>query len=167
MVTFWSWMVQRNWKMNIARRLCCRVLGLTLHIVRSHNTLRPVHLQAWLVVYSLRVCKVEPSRVPESWEKGKINGFRCHSLCFSFWFALGFTTGRSMVTVVGVHPTWRCTSPRGVVPVGLGDGVGDCHDADALQGDGLFISPLYFFGGENCALFWEVWFICGVCCWIC
>ena len=31
---------------------------LTLHIVGSHNTPRPVHLQAWLVVYSLRVCKV-------------------------------------------------------------------------------------------------------------
>ena len=26
------------------------------------------------------------------------------------------------------HSGQRCTSPLGVVPVGLGDGVGDCHD---------------------------------------
>ena len=30
--------------------------------------------------------------------------------------------------MVSVHPARRCTSPLGVVPVGLGDGVGDCHD---------------------------------------
>ena len=43
--------------------------------------------------------------------------------------------------------------PRGVVPVGLGDGVGDCHDAADLQRDFLFISPLNFSGGENYAPF--------------
>ena len=49
----------------------CRVLGLTLLIVGSHNTLRPVRLQAWWVVFSQRVCKVEQSRVPKGWEKGE------------------------------------------------------------------------------------------------
>ena len=30
--------------------------------------------------------------------------------------------------MVSVYPARRCTSPLGVVFVGLGDGVGDCHD---------------------------------------
>ena len=65
---------QRNRSMHIARCLGCRALGLTLQIVGSHNTLRPVHQQAWWVVFSQRVCEVQPSRVPVGWEKGKING---------------------------------------------------------------------------------------------
>ena len=52
----------------------------------------------------------------------------CQSLCLSFWLALGFTSGRGFVTVVDVHSTGRRTSPPGVVLVGLGDSVGDCHD---------------------------------------
>ena len=88
---------------------------------------------------------------------GKINGSlfgdwssSCQSLCFSFWLALGSAIGGGIVTVVGVHPTH--TSPHGVVPVGLGDGVGDCHDAAILQRAGLFIFPLVFSGGENYGL---------------
>ena len=50
---------------HIARCLGCRVLGLTLRTAGLHNTLRPVHWQAWCVVFSQRVCKVYPSRVPE------------------------------------------------------------------------------------------------------
>ena len=38
-----SWMVWPNRSMNIARRLGCRVLGLTLPTARWLNTLRPVH----------------------------------------------------------------------------------------------------------------------------
>ena len=155
MVTSWSWMVQRNRSMHIARCLGCRVLGLTLHIVGSHNTLRPVHLQAWWVAFSLRVCKVWPSPVPE---QGKINGsflwFRssfCHSLFFSIWLALGFVKGGGLVTVVGVHPTWRCTSPGGVLPVGLGEGVGLCHDVANLPRVCLFISPLVFWWRKLCS----------------
>ena len=74
MVTFWSWMVQRNRSMYIARCLGCRVLGLTLLTVGLHNMLRPVHLQAYLVVFSQRVRKVWSSQVPVGWGKGKING---------------------------------------------------------------------------------------------
>ena len=75
----------------------------------------------------------------------------CQSLCFSFWLSLGFTMGGGFVTVVDVHPTWRCT--RGVVPVGLEDDVGDCHDAANLQRKGLSVSPLYISGTENCVPF--------------
>ena len=42
------------------------------------------------------------------------------------------------------RPT-RCTSPFGVVPVGSGDGVGDCHDAADLSNECLFIFPLCIF----------------------
>ena len=45
----------------------------------------------------------------------------------SFWDAV-CRHGPCIVTVVDVHPTWRCTSLLGGVPVGSGDGVGNCHD---------------------------------------
>ena len=70
-----------------------------------------------------------------------------------FWSTLGFTIGRGIVTVVDVHPTWRCTSLRGVVPVGLGEVVGDCHDAPGLQRKGLFISLFKFFQGRKTMFF--------------
>ena len=47
--------------------------------------------------------------------------------------------------MVSVHPGGRCTFPLGVVSVGLGDGVGHCHDAINLLGECLFISFLSFF----------------------
>ena len=50
------------------------------------------------------------------------------------------------MTVVSVHPARRCTSPLGVVPAGLGDGVdhgvGHCHDVAELPRVCLFISPV-------------------------
>ena len=58
MVTSWSWIVWPNRSMNIARRLGCRVFGLTLLSVGLRSTLRPVHSQARWAVSSLRVCKV-------------------------------------------------------------------------------------------------------------
>ena len=50
-------------------------------------------------------------------------------LLVSTWI---FALGGGIVTVVSVHPARRCTSPLGVVLVGLGDGVGDCHDVANL-----------------------------------
>ena len=47
--------------------------------------------------------------------------------------------------MVSVHPARWCTSPLGVVPAGLGDGVGHCHDVANLPRVCLFISPVYFF----------------------
>ena len=47
--------------------------------------------------------------------------------------------------MVSVYPARRCTSPLGVVPVGLGDGVGDCHDVANLPRVCLFISLLFLF----------------------
>ena len=50
-----------------------------------------------------------------------------------------------IVTVVSVDPARWCTSPRGVVPAWLGDGVGDCHDVANLPRVCLFISFFIFF----------------------
>ena len=55
--------------------------------------------------------------------------------------------------MVSVHPARRCTSPLRVVPVGLGDGVGHCHDVANLLGKCLSISLQSFFGGELYSFF--------------
>ena len=47
--------------------------------------------------------------------------------------------------MVSVHPARWCTSPLGVVPAGLGDGVGHCHDVAKLPRVCLFISLLVSF----------------------
>ena len=52
-----------------------------------------------------------------------------------------------IVTAVSVHPARWCTSPLGVVPAGLGEGVGDCHDAANLPRVRLSISLAYLFEG--------------------
>ena len=59
--------------------------------------------------------------------------------------SLGFSSGKRIVTVVSVYPARRCTFLLEVVPVGLGDGVGDCHDVANLLRVCLFISLLYLF----------------------
>ena len=59
-----------------------------------------------------------------------------------------FTMGGGIVTGVIVHPARRCTSPLGVVPVGSGDGVGDCHDVANFQGKCLLF-PFISFGGKS------------------
>ena len=43
----------------------------------------------------------------------------------------------------------------GVVPVGSGDGVGDCHDAANFPKNGPFISLEFFSGGRNYAFFYK------------
>ena len=55
--------------------------------------------------------------------------------------------------MVSVHPSWRCTSPLGVVPVRLGDGVGHCHDVANLPRVCLFISHVYLFWGTSYTFF--------------
>ena len=80
----------------------------------------------------------------------------CLSLCLSSWSALGFTLGGCIVTVVSVHPARWCTSPLGVVPAGLGDGVGHCHDVANLPRVSLFISHFFLFGwSEHVILFFQ------------
>ena len=49
-------------------------------------------------------------------------------------------------------------SPLGVVPAGLGDGVGHCHDVANLPRVCLFISLVYLFGGTSYTLFSRVCF---------
>ena len=51
--------------------------------------------------------------------------------------------------MISVHPARWCTSPLGVVPAGLGDGVGHCLDAAKLPRVRLFISLLFYFGGKK------------------
>ena len=55
----------------------------------------------------------------------------------------------AIVTVVSVHPARWCTSPLGVVPAGLGDGVGHCHDVAKLPRVCLFISLIVSFFGRT------------------
>ena len=55
--------------------------------------------------------------------------------------------------MVRVHPARRRTSPRGVVPVGLGDVVGHCHDVANLPGKWLFISLVFLFWVNNFTIF--------------
>ena len=47
--------------------------------------------------------------------------------------------------MVSVHHARWCISPLGVVPAGLGDGVGHCHDVAKLPRVFLFISLMYLF----------------------
>ena len=56
--------------------------------------------------------------------------------------------GGGIVTVVSIYPARRRTSPLGVVPAGLGDGVGDCHDVANLPKVCLFISHFSFSGDK-------------------
>ena len=58
--------------------------------------------------------------------------------------------------MVSVHPARWCISPLGVVPAGLGDGVGHCHDVAKLPREGLFISLVFLFGRICCTLFSRV-----------
>ena len=165
-MTSWSWMVQRNRSMNTALSLGCRVLGLTLPTAGLHNTLRPVHLQAWWGCV-LPTCAQGLVEQRSRWlGEGKINGPPFGGLVlllsiFVFYLLVntwirngrgGREGGGSIVTVIGVHTTWRCTSPRGVVSVGSGNGVDDCHDTAALRGEGLFYvhETVLFLRGTVC-----------------
>ena len=60
--------------------------------------------------------------------------------------------------MISVHPARWCTSPLGVVPAGLGDGVGHCLDVAILPKVGLFISLVFSFGGRIFTLFLEYGF---------
>ena len=50
--------------------------------------------------------------------------------------------------MASVYPARWCTSPLGVVPAGLGDGVGHCHDVSKLPKRASFYFPLLSFGGN-------------------
>ena len=57
--------------------------------------------------------------------------------------------------MVSVYPARWCTSPLGVVPAGLGDGVGDCHDVANPPRVCLFISLFYLLWWINLILFFR------------
>ena len=59
--------------------------------------------------------------------------------------------------MISVHPARWCTSPLGVVPAGLGDGVGHCLDVAKLPRVRLFISLIFYFAGIIFILFSRVW----------
>ena len=69
--------------------------------------------------------------------------------------------------MVSVCPARRCTSPLGVVLVGLGDDVGDCHDVANLLRMRLSISLLFLFWKTNFALFSKSMISVFPYCWVC
>ena len=58
--------------------------------------------------------------------------------------------GGGIVTVVSVHPARRCTSPLGVVPGGLGDGV---VTTSPISQECVFLFPFYIMFSEKTLLF--------------
>ena len=144
-----------------------KVLGLTLLTVGSHDTLRPVHLQAWLVVFSQRVRKVWSNQVPVGWEGGENKWSSSWGLVLLLSILVFFLLVNTWIHNRGRH-RHSCRRPSRpavhFVPVGLGDGVGDCHDAADLLKERLSLSPSNIAGGENYALFSRVWFISVVYC---
>ena len=143
--------------MYIALRLGCRVLGLTLLTagVAQHTASCPL---AGVVGCLLPTCvqgSVEPG--PRFWENGvgKINGPLLGVWSFLLLILVSVLLVGTLinirkeciVTVVSVHPGRWCTSPLGVVPAGLGDGVGHCHDVSQTSKGCVFLFPLvYLFG---------------------
>ena len=103
------------------------------------------------------------SQVPVGWGTGKINGpplgdWSSFLLILVFVLLVGALINirrRHRHTVVSVHPARWCTSPLGVVPVGSGDGVGDCHDVAILPRVRLFISLVYFLVGNKIYSFFK------------
>ena len=120
MVTFWV-MDGPAQSEHAASHKClgCRVLGLTLLTVQLHNMLRPVHLQAWWVVFVPTCAQglVEPSS--RGWGLGE-------NKWSTFW-GVGPPFVNPGVCPPGQHldslqegassqlsasiPLWRCTSP--------------------------------------------------------
>ena len=64
---------------------------------------------------------------------------------------LGLILGGGVATAVGVHPTWCCTPPLGVLHAGLGrEGVGDCRGAVVDQRDAPFgVLGILVKGGDH------------------
>ena len=95
---------------------------------------------------------VLPSCVQGLAELGPLREWGWGNKWSSFWGLI--------VTVVSVHPARWCTSPLRVIPAGLGDGVGHCHDAAKLPKVCLFITLVYLFWGRFFTLslrvlFWD------------
>ena len=70
--------------------------------------------------------------------------------------------------MISVHPARWCTSPLGVVPVGLGSGVGDCHDVANFPEQWLFYSLVFhLFERKLYFFFFRVRFLVFLNSWIC
>ena len=64
--------------------------------------------------------------------------------------------------MVNVHPARQCFPPHGGLPVGSGEGVGDCRDAAiSLTRDLLFSLKVSLW--EKIMLFFKVWLRYGLC----
>ena len=149
--------------MSIARCLGCRVprVNLTDRWVTQHTASCPL---AGVVGCVLPACVqglVEPdSRWLGEGENKWSSSWGCVLLLLILVFALLVSTWihirRGVVTEGSAHPAWRCTSPRGVVPVGLGDGVGA---SSPIFQESVFLVPFCIFLGEKLYSFFRVWFL--------
>ena len=143
----------------IARRLCCRVLGLTLPTAGLPNTLRPVlagvvgcvlpTCAQGLVVPNSRWLGEEENKWSSSWGLALLLLILVSVLLFSTWIH----TRRGHRYSGQRHRARRCTSLLVVVPVGSGHGVGDCHDAANFLEKWLFISLVFHFWEKTLSFF--------------
>ena len=136
-------------------------VNLTYRWVAQHTASCP---QAGVVGCVLPTCAqglVEPSsRWLGEGENKWSSSWRLVLLLLILVFALLVSTWihirGGIVTVVSVHPARWCTSPLGVVPAGLGEDVGDCHEVANLPRVRLFLSLVYLLGGTHYVFFLRV-----------
>ena len=159
-MTSWSWMVWPNRSMSIARRLGCRVVGLTLSTAGLPNTLRPVH-QADVVGCVLPTCAqglVDPSsrwlgegenKWSSSW--GLVLLFVNPGVCPSGQHLDSHSEG-GIVTVISVHPARLCTSPSRGRARWVGGRRWPLSGRRQPSGKVSFYFPFVFFFGKKALL---------------
>ena len=141
----------------------CTASGLqgTLHTAGLRNTLRPVPLAGvvgcvlptyvqGLAEPSSRRLGVGEKKWSSIWGVVLLLLILVSVLLVSTWIHI--RRGASSQLSASI-PAKRCTSPPVVVPVGSGDGVGDCQDAANLYQKRLFLFPLVSFWERKLCLF--------------
>ena len=119
--------------------------------------LRLVHYQAWWVVFSQRVRKVQSSQVPVGWERGKRNGPLVNpGVCPSGQHLDSHWEGASSQSSASI-PLGGVPPLSGSCSLGREDGVGDCHDVANFPGKCPFIS--LFLGKLYAFFFKRFWFL--------
>ena len=141
--------------MHIARCLGCRVLVLTLHTVGLSNTLRPVHQQAWWVVFSQRVLGIGENKWSSFWE-----------LVLLLLILVSFLVSTWIHTRRGLrHSCQRPSRPAVYLPLrGRARWVGGrrCRPVTTppISQKSVFVYPIYIFWGKAMLFFFLSMVLC-------